>query len=104
MPSLDALAEVARMSRFHFHRVFKAQTEVTPKAYADAHRAQRVQGELTPSATVTEAIFGAGFNSSGRFYATATERLGMSPSAFRSGGCGTSIRSRSANARSAPSS
>lgn len=56
IPSLDALAEVARTSRFHFHRVFKAQTGVTPNAYADAHRAERVQGELARRATVTEAI------------------------------------------------
>jgi AraC family transcriptional regulator, regulatory protein of adaptative response / methylated-DNA-[protein]-cysteine methyltransferase len=92
MPSLDALAAAAGMSRFHFHRVFKAQTGVTPKAYADAQRTLRIQGELTRRATVTEAIYGAGFNSSGRFYATSTERLGMTPSAFRSGGRGTSIR------------
>jgi AraC family transcriptional regulator of adaptative response/methylated-DNA-[protein]-cysteine methyltransferase len=83
MPRLDALAEAAGMSRFHFHRVFKAITGVTPKAYADAHRAQRVREELLRSRTVTEAIYGAGFNSSGRFYATSN---------FRSGGRGASIR------------
>ena len=43
MPSLDTLAAGAGMSRFHFHRVFKAHTGVTPKAYADAHRAARVR-------------------------------------------------------------
>ena len=59
------------MSRFHFHRVFKAVTGVTPKAYADARRARRVRDELAQRATVTEAIYGAGFNSSGRFYAAA---------------------------------
>jgi AraC family transcriptional regulator of adaptative response/methylated-DNA-[protein]-cysteine methyltransferase len=92
MPSLDALANAAGMSRFHFHRVFKAQTGVTPKAYAEAHRTRRVQGELKRSATVTEAIYGAGFSSSGRFYATSTERLGMTPSAFRGGGRSATIR------------
>jgi AraC family transcriptional regulator of adaptative response/methylated-DNA-[protein]-cysteine methyltransferase len=92
MPSLDDLADAARMSRFHFHRVFKAHTGVTPRDYAEAHRSLRVRGELARSPTVTEAIYGAGFNSSGRFYATSTERLGMTPSAFRSGGCGAAIR------------
>src|SRR5215475_8367538 len=62
-PSLAALASAAGMSRFHFHRVFKAITGVTPKAYAAGHRGKRVREELSASDTVTEAIYGAGFNS-----------------------------------------
>jgi AraC family transcriptional regulator of adaptative response/methylated-DNA-[protein]-cysteine methyltransferase len=92
MPGLDDLAQSAGMSRHHFHRVFKAHTGVTPKAYADAHRARRVRHELTRSATVTEAIYGGGFHSNGRFYALSSELLGMTPTAFRAGGSGTSIR------------
>jgi AraC family transcriptional regulator of adaptative response/methylated-DNA-[protein]-cysteine methyltransferase len=80
------------MSRFHFHRVFRTVTGLTPRAYAAAHRARRVREELTRSDTVTEAIYGAGFNSNGRFYATATEVLGMTPTHFRAGGSGASIR------------
>jgi AraC family transcriptional regulator, regulatory protein of adaptative response / methylated-DNA-[protein]-cysteine methyltransferase len=91
-PSLDALAGAAGMSRFYFHRVFKEVTGVTPKAYADAHRAERVRDELAQCATVTEAIYGAGFNSSGRFYAASPDLLGMTPTEFRSGGNGASIR------------
>jgi AraC family transcriptional regulator of adaptative response/methylated-DNA-[protein]-cysteine methyltransferase len=91
-PDLDALARTAGMSRFHFHRVFKSVTGVTPKAYADAHRAERVRDELAQGATVTEAIYGAGFNSSGRFYAASPDLLGMTPTEFRSGGNGASIR------------
>jgi AraC family transcriptional regulator of adaptative response/methylated-DNA-[protein]-cysteine methyltransferase len=92
MPSLDALAEAAGLSRFHFHRVFKTTTGLTPKAYAAAHRARRVRDELSRSHTVTDAIYGAGFNSSGRFYATASEVLGMTPTDFRAGGEGAVIR------------
>ena len=91
-PSLDALARTAGMSRFHFHRVFKSVTGVTPKAYADARRAERVRDELAQCATVTEAIYGAGFNSSGRFYAASPDLLGMTPTEFRSGGNGAAIR------------
>ena len=80
------------MSRYHFHRVFKAITGVTPKAYAVAQRAQRVRDELSRTATVTEAIYGAGFQSNGHFYATSSEVLGMTPSQFRSGGHGASLR------------
>jgi AraC family transcriptional regulator of adaptative response/methylated-DNA-[protein]-cysteine methyltransferase len=92
MPDLGTLAAGAGVSRFHFHRVFKAVTGLTPKRYAAARRAERVRGELTRSATVTEAIYAAAFNSSGRFYATATASLGMTPSAFRARGADEKIR------------
>ena len=92
VPDLGALAQAAGMSRFHFHRVFKSVTGVTPKAYVAAHRARRVRDELSRSHTVTEAIYGAGFNSNGRFYATSAGVLGMTPSRFRDGGSGASIR------------
>jgi AraC family transcriptional regulator, regulatory protein of adaptative response / methylated-DNA-[protein]-cysteine methyltransferase len=92
MPALDTLAAAAGMSRFHFHRVFKAITGVTPRDYATARRASRVRTELRHSATVTDAIYGAGFNSNGRFYATSSKVLGMTPSDFRAGGAEVSIR------------
>ena len=91
-PRLHALAHEAHMSPYHFHRVFKALTGVTPRAYAAAQRAQRVRSELTRAHSVTEAIFDAGFNSGGRFYATADEVLGMTPTDFRAGGARTDIR------------
>jgi len=92
MPSLDALATTAGMSRFHFHRVFRSVTGVTPKAYADGFRAQRLRATLTKRGSVTEAIYGAGFNSGGRFYAAASDLLGMTPTDFRAGGTGNEIR------------
>ncbi len=91
-PTLEQLAEVAGLSPYHFHRVFKAATGLTPRAYAAAHRNRKVRDELPRSASVTEAIYGAGFGSNGRFYANAGEVLGMAPQAFRSGGRGTTIR------------
>jgi AraC family transcriptional regulator, regulatory protein of adaptative response / methylated-DNA-[protein]-cysteine methyltransferase len=91
-PTLDDLAQAAGMSRFHFHRVFKAVTGVTPKAYIAGDRAKRVREELASRDTVTQAIYGAGFNSNGRFYAAAPGLLGMTPTQFRSGGTGNVIR------------
>jgi len=92
MPDLDRLAKAAGLSRFHFHRIFKSVTGVTPKAYGDSHRANRVRQDLADSATVTEAIYGAGYSSSSRFYAGSTQRLGMTPGDFRKGGDGLMIR------------
>jgi AraC family transcriptional regulator of adaptative response/methylated-DNA-[protein]-cysteine methyltransferase len=91
-PSLAQLANHAGLSPAYFHRVFKAITGLTPKAYAVAQRAKRVRSTLGTCGTVTEALYGAGYNSSGRFYATADEVLGMTPSSYRAGGARTAIR------------
>jgi AraC family transcriptional regulator of adaptative response/methylated-DNA-[protein]-cysteine methyltransferase len=91
-PRLDALARAVGLSPYHFHRIFKTVLGVTPKAYATAQRNKRVREELSRSATVTEAIYGAGFNSNGRFYATSTQVLGMTPREFRGGGGNAEIK------------
>jgi AraC family transcriptional regulator of adaptative response/methylated-DNA-[protein]-cysteine methyltransferase len=92
VPTLERLASHAGLSIFHTHRLFKAVTGVTPKAYAAAHRANRVRRELEASSSVTEAIYGAGYNSSARFYEKSNELLGMTPSKYRSGGAALRIR------------
>ena len=92
VPTLDELAARAGLSAFHTHRLFKAVTGVTPRAYAAAHRARRVRGELATRAMVTEAIYGAGYNSSARFYEASDAMLGMTPTAYRKGGPGVAIR------------
>ncbi|WP_323017182.1 bifunctional DNA-binding transcriptional regulator/O6-methylguanine-DNA methyltransferase Ada [Castellaniella sp.] len=92
-PSLDALAAQAAMSPFHFHRIFKAETGLTPKAYATACRARRLRIELNAAGgTVTDAIYDAGFQSSSRFYETSEQVLGMRAKAYQAGGIGATIR------------
>ncbi|MCU1346859.1 MAG: 6-O-methylguanine methyltransferase [Acidimicrobiia bacterium] len=85
LPDLETLAAAVGLSRFYFHRVFKAETGITPKAYVDARRAERVRSGLGAGGAVTEAIYDAGFESNGRFYASSNDRLGMTPSQFRAG-------------------
>jgi AraC family transcriptional regulator of adaptative response/methylated-DNA-[protein]-cysteine methyltransferase len=92
LPRLATLAAAAGLSPFHFHRVFKSVTGLTPKSYAAGQRARRLVAELPRSGTVTEAIYGAGFNSSGRFYAASNGLLGMTPTRFRAGGADVLIR------------
>ena len=91
-PKLDELAAAAGMSPFHFHRVFRRVTGLTPKQYATAQRREAVQEQLGSAETVTEAIYAAGYGSNGRFYAEAGEALGMTPGAFRKGGARQTIR------------
>jgi AraC family transcriptional regulator of adaptative response/methylated-DNA-[protein]-cysteine methyltransferase len=91
-PTLEQLAAHTGLSPFHFHRVFKAVSGVTPKQYAAAHRNRRVRIELERGASVTSAIFDAGYNASSRFYETADQVLGMKPSSYRAGGADSEIR------------
>ncbi len=90
-PTLAELAARAGLSAGYLHRLFKAITGLTPRAYAAAQRAARIRRELQQSGTVTEAIYGAGYNSSGRFYEQSGQILGMTPSDYRSGGANTAI-------------
>jgi AraC family transcriptional regulator of adaptative response/methylated-DNA-[protein]-cysteine methyltransferase len=92
MLSLDALASAVGRSPSHFHRLFKSATGLTPKEYADAYRANRIREGLMKNASVTEAIYDAGFNSSGRFYEKSNELLGMTPTQYRAGGANEDIR------------
>ena len=91
-PSLTQLARGAGFSAYHFHRVFKAVAGVTPKAYAAAHRAQRLRDQLARGGAVTEAIYDAGYNSGSRFYEQSGQILGMTPGRYRAGGTDTEIR------------
>ena len=90
-PPLAALAGEAGLSPFHFHRLFRAATGLTPRAYGAACRARRLRAGLAAAASVTEALYEAGFNASSRFYDQAGALLGMSPRRWRAGGAGEKL-------------
>lgn len=90
-PSLVDLAETANLSPYHFHRVFKAVTGLTPKSYAKAQRANRLRAGLHRGGSVTEALYEAGFNSNSRFYESSKAVLGMKPVEYREGGLNAAI-------------
>ncbi|MBH3375096.1 bifunctional DNA-binding transcriptional regulator/O6-methylguanine-DNA methyltransferase Ada [Pseudomonas juntendi] len=91
-PSLDQLAAQLAVSPYHLHRLFKAETGVTPKAYASAFRARRLRAHLEDArCSVTDAIYDAGYTSNSHFYASADQRLGMRPPQYRPGGAGATI-------------
>ena len=92
VPTLEELAGRAGLSPFHFHRIFRAITGLTPRAYAAAHRGERVRAELGRAGSVTAAIYESGYNSNGRFYGESQQVLGMTPTTYRAGGANAEIR------------
>lgn len=89
-PTLHEMAERAGLSAYHFHRVFRRVTGLTPKQYAAAHRTQLVRSELGRGGSVTDAVYAAGYGSGSRFYAGGV--LGMTPTAYQRGGSGETLQ------------
>ncbi|MEE3663989.1 bifunctional DNA-binding transcriptional regulator/O6-methylguanine-DNA methyltransferase Ada [Brenneria sp. g21c3] len=90
-PQLQALAKSVGLSPFHFHRLFKTLTGVTPKQYARAQRQQQLRKQLMKNGPITEVILDAGYGSNGRFYAESDAQLGMTPKSFQHKGRGMTI-------------
>lgn len=90
--TLDALAHAVGGSPFHLQRMFKRFTGVTPKEYVGARRVARLKSGLRKGATVTTAIYDAGYGSGSRAYEHADARLGMTPTVYRDGGRDVTIR------------
>lgn len=91
-PGFEAIAQAVGLSRHHLHRSFKRIVGVTPGEYFKSLREGRAVAGLRSGASVTEAIYDAGYASSSRFYETLAPKLGLKPSAFAKGGAGETIR------------
>ena len=91
-PSLTELAAVVGYAPHHFQRIFKRDLGVSPAEYARGLRNRRAQDALRQNGRVTDAVYDAGYSSPSGFYSDAKERLGMTPSAWRNGGSGETIR------------
>lgn len=89
---LEELAAAVGYAPHHFQRLFSRDVGLSPAAYARAKRAERGRRALEEEGSVTAAIYAAGYSGPSRFYAEAPGELGMSPSAWRQGGKGETIR------------
>jgi AraC family transcriptional regulator of adaptative response/methylated-DNA-[protein]-cysteine methyltransferase len=91
-PGLAELAEAVGYAPHHFQRIFKRDLGVSPAEYARGLRNRRTEQALKATGRVTDAVYDAGYQSPSGFYDDAKERLGMTPSAWRDGGRGETIR------------
>jgi AraC family transcriptional regulator, regulatory protein of adaptative response / methylated-DNA-[protein]-cysteine methyltransferase len=92
IPSLEVLAKRSGYSRFHFLRLFRDVTGLTPRSYAEGVRARRLQASLATGARVADAVAEAGYGSESRVYEDTGKLLGMTPGALRRGGAGETVR------------
>jgi len=90
-PSLAALSRHIGYSPHHLHRMFRRVTGLTPRQYAEAARVRRLKHRLGEGASVTAALYDAGYGSAGRAYAQAPGALGMTPASYARGGKGLTI-------------
>jgi AraC family transcriptional regulator of adaptative response/methylated-DNA-[protein]-cysteine methyltransferase len=90
--TLDELADGVGYAPHHFQRIFKRDLGVSPAEYARALRNRRTEAALKANGRVTDAVYDAGYSGPSSFYSDAKERLGMTPSAWRNGGRGETIR------------
>ena len=90
--TLDELAAGVGYAPHHFQRIFKRDLGVSPAEYARALRNKRTEAALKANSRVTDAVYEAGYSGPSSFYSDAKERLGMTPSAWRNGGRGETIR------------
>ena len=101
-PRLEAIAAHAGYAPHHFHRLFKRETGLTPAAFARGVRAARLKDALAQRGSVTDAIYEAGYNAPSRAYADAQVHLGMTPTAWKDGGRGITIRWRTVDSSLGP--
>ncbi len=92
--TLGALAERFGLEPRYLTRLFRREMGVTPRTYAEARRTERLRTHLRGDASVTEALYAAGYGSSRALYASADRALGMTPGAYRKGGAGACRRYR----------
>lgn len=90
--TLDELAQAVAVSPYHFHRLFKSVTGMTPRAWQQAWRARKLRDTLSDSETITDAVLAAGFPASSSYYRQADSTLGMTARQYRRGGDALPVR------------
>lgn len=88
-PTLEQMADAARLSVNHFILAFRQQHGVTPHRHLVLRRLERGIALLkTPTVSIAEVADGVGFATPAHFVATFRRTMGVTPGALRSALCG----------------
>ncbi len=81
--SLAGLADIARVSRFHFLRIFKQSTGFTPMAYLERSRIRKAQELLQAGKlSLSDVALAVGFADQSHFIRRFRRHVGVAPSVF----------------------
>jgi AraC family transcriptional regulator of adaptative response/methylated-DNA-[protein]-cysteine methyltransferase len=89
--TLAALSSKMGVSAFHLQRTFKSVMGISPSQFAETCRIGKFKQGVRDGASITNAIYDAGFGSSSRLYERAASQLGMTPATYGKGGRGALI-------------
>ena len=89
--TLKTLSTQAAVSAHHLQRTFKDVMGITPRQYAESRRLKKFKANVKNGASVTEAMYDAGYGSSRSLYEQSSARLGMTPATYGRGGKGMRI-------------
>lgn len=92
MISLETLSKAFSLSPSHLQRMFTSVVGVSPQAYAEAYRMNKIKSALQQGDDISGAVYEAGYGSASRLYSKAKDELGMTPKTYKQKGKDTLIR------------
>lgn len=89
--TLEHLGASTGANAQHLQRTFKQIMGISPRQYAESRKIARFKAGVKSGASVTDAMYEAGYGSSRALYEKSSSQLGMTPATYGRGGKGMRI-------------